>query len=914
MIFPQEKSQEIKQKMPKYNQNPLEKKLIKTQSFGLGLKAKATMLAFVFGVVPVSIVSWVSYYYADIAITEKTSLAKVNEVEKISDSLSKFLQEIINNNKNIVNFLTLVYPNIQDIQLLNTEEKTRLENILAQVYGDYLMFQHIGIYNLQGDLIVQSLGIGEESNKEKYQFFQDVVKTGNIVISEPLGYEKNDPKNLAIYLAIPLKNNQNKTQAIVISRIGVTSLGNAILRNTNLATGTSYQLIDSNGKIFQNFQDSQKTPIGTKISEILPVYDQINTLRHSKAWINDNSNKQTLNAYTPIVSQVKLNWSLVTSTSPDLAFAAQKQLAQTITIGTVIMAVLAVIVGSIIANLSIRPVLVATAAVEKLGQGQLTLRLPVQGNDEWAILNDNINKMAREIDDLLATLQRNSDQLTNQNNILSELAKNEAIIQGDLPSVALNFTETVAHTLNVERVAIWLYNLPENTLVTTDIYDLIHQQHLPNLSLSFADYPDYINALNEAKNIVAFDVHTNPITAELITNDLANIGIKSKLDIPISLSGKTVGVISCEQISKPRTWRPQEQTFITSVANLIALTLENQTLQNEVGSLLDLVSDVETGNLTVKAEVSDRTTGLIADTLNRLIEELGQILQQVLDTAKQVSEGTDNLQIISQTVAEGTIRQAEAVTQVLDLSQLVEQSAEKASEKVQTTKKSLSSLDVTVKIGEKAIATLSENIQILQQGTDQIIQQMKTLGEFVGLADQFLQDQGDIAQQTQVLALNAALVAARAGEQKDPRRFENVAKDFEGIANQISILAQKTNEGLTVLEERTSQIHTVVATVDHEVQNLGGLVGEFTKGVNKSSRLFKGVRNVTINAMAAGEKVAQSNEEILTATSQTVEAIKNIEITTIETAKITKDSLKQAKVMGKLSHKMLERIKFFKLP
>ncbi len=912
MIFPQETSQEIKQKTPKYNEDILEKKLIQAKGFGLGFKA--TILAFVFGVVPVSIVSWVSYYYADIAITEKTSLAKITEVEKLSYSLSKFLQERINNNKNIVNFVNLLYPNLQDIQLLNAEEKTRLENILNQVYGDYLIFQHIGIYNLQGDLIVQSIGSTRELNKQKYQFFQEVVKTGNIVISEPLGYETNDPRSLAIYLAIPLKNNLNKTQAIVISRIGANSLGNAILRNASLEPGISYQLIDSNGKIFQNFQDSQKTPLGTKISEILPLYDQINTFRDSKAWINDNSNKQTLNAYTPIISGVKLNWSLVTSTSPEQAFSAQKQLAQTITFGTIIMAVLAVIIGAIIANLSIRPVLLATTVVEKIGQGQLKIRLPVQGNDEWAILNENINKMASEIEDLLATLQRNSQQLTHQNNILSELAKNDAVIQGDLSSAALTFTETIANTLKIERVSIWLYNLSENALVTTDIYDAINQKHSANLSLNFADYPDYINALNDDKPIVAFDVNTNPFTAELVTNELANLGIKSKLDIPISLSGKTVGTITCEQISKPRTWRPQEQTFVASVANLTALALENQTLQNEVGSLLDLVSDIETGNLTVKATVSDRTTGLVADTLNRLIEELAQVLQQVLDTAKQVSEGTDNLQLISQTVADGTIQQAEAVTKVKELSQLVEQSAENSAEKVQMTKKSLSSLDVTVKFGEKSMMSLGASIQILQQGTDRIIQQMKTLGEFVGLADQFLQDQGEIAQQTQVLALNAALVAARAGEQKDPRRFEMVAKDFEGIANQISLLAQKTNEGLGVLEERTSQIHTVVTTVDNEVQNLGGLVGGFTKGVEQSSRLFKGVRNVTKKAIADGENVAQSNQEILTATLETVEAIKNIEKTTIETANITKDSLKQSQLMEKLSNQLLERIKFFQLP
>jgi twitching motility protein PilJ len=877
---------------------------------GIGIGIKATILAFVFGVVPVSLVSWVSYYFADIAITRKFALEKIGEVQQLSDQLSSFLQERLNNTKSLVSIVNLIAPNINNI---NTEQKISLENSLTQFYRDYLVFENIAIYNLQGKVIVQSSGSAPELNKQKEQFFQDVLKTGVPVISEPIGEGETNTDRFAIYVATPIKDNQNKTMAIIAGRIPVNYLGNSVLRTASLQPGTSYKLVDSKGKIFQNFQDEQENPIGTNINQILPLYDEINSVRQSEAWQSDVSNKKYLNAYTPISSVVNLDWSLVTSTSPEVAFAAQKQLANTITIGTIIMAVLAVIVGAVIANLSIRPVLSATRVVEKLGQGKLDERLPVKGSDELAVLSSNINRMAAEIQSLLATVRGNAEQLSLQNNILSDLAKNEAVIQGNLKTAATIFTETVANALQVDRVSIFLYNFDTNSLVSVAIFDRLKNEHWPEISLSFNDYPDYIKALNEDETIIAFDVNANPITAELVNNDLANIGIKSKLDIPISIAGKTVGAIACEQISQPRSWKPQEQTFVASVANLTALTLESETLQTEVGEILDFVSDVEAGNLTVKAKVSDRTTGLVADTLNRLIEELSQVLQQVLNTAKQVSEGTDNLQVISKTVAEGTIKQAQAVTQVKNLSQQVENSVQNATEKVQTTKESLSSLELTVKEGENTITSLTQSISILQQGADKIIQQMKTLGEFVGLADQFVQDQGDIAQQTQVLALNASLVAARAGEQKDPRRFEMVAQEFEQIANQVSILAQKTNEGLTALEERTGQIHTVVATVDTEVQNLGNLVGGFTKGVEESNRLFEGVKNVTEKALIAEENVAQSNQEILTATLETVKAIKNIEKTTMETANITKNSLKQSEIMEKLSHELLERIKFFKL-
>ena len=220
---------------------------------------------------------------------------------------------------------------------------------------------------------------------------------------------------------------------------------------------------------------------------------------------------------------------------------------------------------------------------------------------------------------------------------------------------------------------------------------------------------------------------------------------------------------------------------------------EGEALAAEVGDILDVVSAVEEGDLTVQAKVSQRITGLVADTLNRLIEELAQILAQVLETARQVSKGANNLEQIARDVATGTQQQAHSVTSVLNLSEQVEQSARAAAEQVQTTNQSLLSLSQAVNQGQQAIAKLIQGISVLQQGSDRIVQQMKTLGEFVGLADRFVQEQSDIAQQTQVLALNAALVAARAAGQRNPRTFAVVAREFEGIAEQVGNLAQQSS-------------------------------------------------------------------------------------------------------------------------
>ena len=341
---------------------------------------------------------------------------------------------------------------------------------------------------------------------------------------------------------------------------------------------------------------------------------------------------------------------------------------------------------------------------------------------------------------------------------------------------------------------------------------------------------------------------------------------------------------------------------------------EGDALSMEVIHILDVVSAVEEGDLTIQAEVSDRATGLVADTLNRLLEKLGQVLAQVFAAAEQVSAGSSALGQLAETVANNAAIQAQEVEQVLQLTQQVGESAQNSARTVDRSNQSLTEVQSAVEQGQVALESMTEGIDVLKQGTDRIIQKMKTLGEFVGLADQFVQDQSQIASLTQVLALNATLVAARASEQRDPRQFLVVAREFEAIAAQVSTLAQQTNEGLFTLQQRTDQIHSVVSTIDGEVQSLGGLVSGFTTGVEQSNQIFSNVRSSTVDVVQAGEGVARSSDEILHATQSTAQAMNDIADLAKRTALLTQSTRLQSEQMQQLSRKLLTTIQFFRLP
>lgn len=370
---------------------------------------------------------------------------------------------------------------------------------------------------------------------------------------------------------------------------------------------------------------------------------------------------------------------------------------------------------------------------------------------------------------------------------------------------------------------------------------------------------------------------------------------------------------SLEQANQGLEERIEERTKELAAKEL-ETRQESEVLQDDVGQLLDVVSAIEEGDFTVEAPVSDRVTGLVSDTLNRLISELAEVLSQVFQATNRVNQGTQQLDTVTNQVAGYAQKEAQSVRQILELTDKVMQSALDSSEQIKKAVASLQNLESTVEQGRDSSLQLNNGIGVLQQGTDQIVQQMKTLGEFVGLTDQFLQEQNQISSMTQVLAMNASLVAARASEQKDPNQFVVVAREFESIANQVSSLAQRTSGGLISLEQRSSQIHNVVTSVDANVQNLGGLVREFTQVVEKSSQIFENVQTTTQEATNAGQVVALSSQKIIQSAQSTTEVMGEIADLAEKTEKLTLETLEQSQQMEDLSQNLLSTIGFFRLP
>jgi len=346
----------------------------------------------------------------------------------------------------------------------------------------------------------------------------------------------------------------------------------------------------------------------------------------------------------------------------------------------------------------------------------------------------------------------------------------------------------------------------------------------------------------------------------------------------------------------------------------IEAEFQNNIFQDEISHLLDVVSELEMGDLTAKAEVSPHATGLIADTLNRLSEQLAEVLAAVLQTAQQVTIRTDRLEQLAIAVSKNAEQQESLVVQTRLGIEDVNQLAQDAAQQAIAANRAVQRVRSAVRQGEEQIIYLTASIASLQAATVQMVQRIKNLGEFVALAKQFVLDQKRLASLTQVLATNASMVAARALEQRDPDQFVSVAREFEAIASQVNNLATQTNQGLVVLQQRTGFVDVVVSGIDQDVRDVNSLVLDFTKSVNSSEQSFTNIASVTEELAEIGIAVTDSSRSIAEAVKFSLGSIQDIEASAERSASQAQFTRDQSGKMGTLARQLLERVQFFRLP
>lgn len=300
----------------------------------------------------------------------------------------------------------------------------------------------------------------------------------------------------------------------------------------------------------------------------------------------------------------------------------------------------------------------------------------------------------------------------------------------------------------------------------------------------------------------------------------------------------------------------------------------NQRNQEAILRLLDEMGSLAEGDLTVKATVTEDITGAIADSVNFAVEALRSLVTTINETAVQVSAAAQETQATAMHLAEAAEHQAQQITSasaaINDMAKSIDQVSRNSAESAEVAQRS-------VEIASKGAGVVRQTIAGMDSIRDQIQEtskRIKRLGESSQEIGSIVELINDIAEQTNILALNAAIQAASAGEAG--RGFAVVADEVQrlaerasGATKRIETLVQTiqadTNEAVTSMEQTTAE----VVTGARRAEDAGEALNEIERVSNDLAVLISGISKEAMQQSTAASNISSTMNVIREITAQT---------------------------------------------
>jgi methyl-accepting chemotaxis protein len=332
---------------------------------------------------------------------------------------------------------------------------------------------------------------------------------------------------------------------------------------------------------------------------------------------------------------------------------------------------------------------------------------------------------------------------------------------------------------------------------------------------------------------------------------------------------------------------------------------ENETLNTSIINLLQAVAKLSQKDLTVKVPVSEDVTGLIADALNVLADETSKVLNRVVQLAgnvanvsQQVKTQSDSVILVAQEekreVEQSNIELNNASAAMLGVAQLAVSCNEAAEKAIKNTDKAQESVLDTV----QGITTIRDTIRETEKRIKRLGERSQEIGGVVNLIN-------NIAERTHILALNASMHAASAGE---------AGRGFAVVANEVQRLAENSREATSKIAALVNNIQ--VETAD-TVITMNEAIGQVVKGTDLAQQAgdeMRATRETTAELVQLVQRIAaDANAQVLTTQRLQERAV---EIT--KSSEETFDKLQaqglQTEQLVELSNDLVESVGVFTLP
>ncbi len=327
--------------------------------------------------------------------------------------------------------------------------------------------------------------------------------------------------------------------------------------------------------------------------------------------------------------------------------------------------------------------------------------------------------------------------------------------------------------------------------------------------------------------------------------------------------------------------------------------------QDAILRLMDELADLSNGDLTIEAMVTEDFTGAIADSVNYAIESMRELVGTINRTSTQVSEASNSTREIAEQMQKSSTEQAEKIHNITDIIASMVQSLDKVSN--QTTESAeIAHNSVTIaQEGGKQVRNTINGMNQIRENIQETSKRIKRLGESSQEIGNIVELIKGIADQTNILALNAAIQATSAGEAG--RGFAVVADEVKRLADRSSNATKRIESLVKTIQTDTNEAVASMERSTAEVVNGAVIAEEAGKALNR-------IEEVSTSLAGLIEKVSDSAKNVSTMAddiARDMNGINQMAARTTENVIKTSDAIEN---LSQLSKELKNSVSGFKLP
>ncbi len=327
-------------------------------------------------------------------------------------------------------------------------------------------------------------------------------------------------------------------------------------------------------------------------------------------------------------------------------------------------------------------------------------------------------------------------------------------------------------------------------------------------------------------------------------------------------------------------------------------------IQKQIKEFLRIVNSAADGDFTVSAEVTADTFGALADSFNLMISDLSGLIRDTKKAAEQVSSSTEDILGNTAQMAKGAAEQAQQTETISkfakDMAARVNDtnlSAQKAAQAARSAKE-------VAEQGSDMVKKSIEGMQNVRNSVREASRQVRILGENSTRVGEITDFISEIANRTNLLALNASIEAARAGE---------AGRGFTVVADEIRNLAERSSHSAEEISKLIDDIQTVISKTMYAMENGTSQVADGTKLVDSAGEVLREIVGRVEVSTKSSEEISNATEEQTRFSKEIVSSMEHISGIAKETAEGAEKSKEAANKLEFLSKELNQTVAKFKL-